>query len=395
MKLQMAGIDYEHADIAMREQLTFVKGRVSELLTAIRSMTGIAGCILISTCNRTELYLDTEQDLTDNAAQILCHAAGVSYEKFAPAFCVRYDQDAVRHLMEVSCGLRSQILGDDQIVTQVKQAAGLAREVHASNPVLETLFRCAATAGKEVKTQTRLVGVPRSAAERGVWLAQQYFGSLEDKKAVVIGNGEMGRLACDLLVQHGAEVTMTLRSYRHGETIVPRGCRTQPYDDRMEIIDGCDLVLSATTSPHYTITNAQMASVAKKPKLVIDLAIPRDIEPTVSHFTKVCNMDDLGQLEDENGLDYARAQQIIAAQTQRFYEWAEYRASIPMIENIKEIAIERICYGDYDEDITRVAVEKTIDLLMGSMKEVITPQVLQKAFDKIQKNAAAAVKTRK
>lgn len=387
----MAGIDYTRANIAQRETLSFVAGQVGTLLTNIRQRTGVAGCTLISTCNRTELYLSATA-IVDPAA-LLCAAAGVALKRFEGIFVRRTGADAVQHLMEVACGLRSQIVGEDQIVTQVKQAAQLAREAGTADPVLATLFRCAATAGKLAKTETHLVAVPRSAAHRGIELAGQRLGGLTKRRAVVIGNGEMGRIASDLLVAQGAHVTVTLRTYRHGETIVPRGCATQPYEERMSVIEGCDLVVSATTSPHYTLTAAQVAALSRKPALLLDLALPRDIDPAVEGVPCL-NMDDLGELGSEDTVDRVRILQIIAEQTARFNEWASYRAALPVIEELKQTAFERVWMGEGDEELMRAAVDKTIDMLLGGMKEAVSPQLLKKTLQKMQKNAIAAEQLR-
>lgn len=162
----------------------------------------------------------------------------------------------VRHLMEVASGLRSRIWGEDQIISQVKDAIALAREAGCTDGVLETLFRSAISAGKEVKTEVRLTAVPTSAASMAVELLAAKLGDLAGKKALVIGNGEMGRLSASLLQQAGCEVWVTLRTYRHGETIVPPGCGVVPYEERFHHMEGCDFLISATTSPHYTVTAA-------------------------------------------------------------------------------------------------------------------------------------------
>ena len=384
MNIVMTGVDHEHADIALRERLSFVKGQVGALLGKIGAHPEVAGCVLISTCNRTELYLSCEGVARPDPAALLCAAAGADVRAFEDAFRTRADEEAARHLVEVACGLRSQILGEDQIVSQVKQAAALAHEAGASDPVLETLFRCAVTAGKEVRTETRLAAVPLSAAHRGVALAARTLGELTGRKAVVIGNGEMGRLAAELLAGRGAHVTVTLRSYRHGETVVPRGCRTQPYDDRMQVIEGADLVVSATTSPHYTLTADQLRALDKPPRLVIDLALPRDVEPAAAALTDVRNMDDLGRLEEARPEDHAEALRIVQKYVTRFYEWADFRAALPVIEQLKEAAFTRVWNGEDDEDTVRSAVEKTVDLLLGGMKGAVTPARLRGALDKIE-----------
>lgn len=131
-----------------------------------------------------------------------------------------------------------------------------------------------------------------SAAAKGVQLAEWILGDLKGCRAVVIGNGEMGCFSCENLTIQGAQVTMTLRSYRHRETIVPRGCKTVQYDQRLEAINGVDLVVSAMASPHCTISAAQVASLRHLPRLIIDLALPRDVNPAVIIVGNVCVLAD-------------------------------------------------------------------------------------------------------
>ncbi|MFR4973099.1 MAG: hypothetical protein ACLUB2_06785 [Butyricicoccus pullicaecorum] len=223
MNICMTGIDFQRANLSAREPVSFVQGQVETLLPKIRAFDGVLGCALLATCNRTELYLHTEHPDIDPLF-VLCKTAGISYDAYTAISTVRTDQDAVAHLMEVASGMQSQIFGDDQILSQVRNAITLSRRLGCADSVLDTLFRHAVTGGKRVKTETHLIGVPTSAAHRGVEKARDALHGLNGKRAVVIGNGEMGRLTATLLYQAGCEVTITLRTYRHGETIVPAGC---------------------------------------------------------------------------------------------------------------------------------------------------------------------------
>ena len=169
MVIMMSGLDYSLAPIELREQLSFTKAQVGALAERIRSETeGVLGCVLLSTCNRTELYLSCEKWMELQPGEVLCAAVGLSYAPCARAFVTRRGSDAARHLMEVSGGLQSQIWGEDQILSQVKGAIAIAREEGCADPVLETLFRNAVAAGKEIKTKVRLTGVATSAAARAV-----------------------------------------------------------------------------------------------------------------------------------------------------------------------------------------------------------------------------------
>ena len=393
MKLCMAGIDAS-APFEEREKLSLVRGQVQAMLPRIAEQTGCAA-VLLATCSRTELYLHTEgEQALPDPAEALCRAAGVA----ASAFVTRREgADAVRHLMHVAAGMQSQIFGDDQIVSQVKDAAALAREAKTTDAVLDTLFRRAVTAGKRVRTETRLTGVPASAAEVGVRRAERFFGSLAGRRAVVIGNGEMGRLAARALVRAGSEVTVTLRTYRHGETLVPQGCGTVPYDRRLDAIEGADLVVSATTSPHFTLTAAQMQTLLCPPRLLLDLAMPRDIESTAAGAqTALFNLDDLGDLGDADDTSRETAECILDEETREFFAWLNYRAALPLIAKIKSAAIERVRHmRDYDalaaegdaETLAELAVSRAVELVLGGMKEKVNVQSMKDGLEHIRKGS--------
>lgn len=393
MKLCMAGIDAS-APFEEREKLSLVRGQVQAMLPRIAEQTGCAA-VLLATCSRTELYLHAEGERAlPDPAEALCRAAGVA----ASAFVTRREgADAVRHLMHVAAGMQSQIFGDDQIVSQVKDAAALAREAKTTDAVLDTLFRRAVTAGKRVRTETRLTGVPASAAEVGVRRAEHFFGSLAGRRAVVIGNGEMGRLAARALVRAGSEVTVTLRTYRHGETLVPQGCGTVPYDRRLDAIEGADLIVSATTSPHFTLTAAQMQTLLCPPRLLLDLAMPRDIESAAaSGHTALFNLDDLGDLGDADDTSRETAECILDEETREFFAWLNYRAALPLIAKIKSAAIERVRHmRDYDalaaegdaETLAELAVSRAVELVLGGMKEKVNVQSMKDCLEHIRKGS--------
>lgn len=393
MKLCMAGIDAS-APFEEREKLSLVRGQVQAMLPRIAEQTGCAA-VLLATCSRTELYLHAEGERAlPDPAEALCRAAGVA----ASAFVTRREgADAVRHLMHVAAGMQSQIFGDDQIVSQVKDAVALAREAKTTDAVLDTLFRRAVTAGKRVRTETRLTGVPASAAEVGVRRAERFFGSLAGRRAVVIGNGEMGRLAARALVRAGSEVTVTLRTYRHGETLVPQGCGTVPYDRRLDAIEGADLVVSATTSPHFTLTAAQMQTLLCPPRLLLDLAMPRDIESTAAGAqTALFNLDDLGDLGDADDTSRETAECILDEETREFFAWLNYRAALPLITKIKSAAIERVRHmRDYDalaaegdaETLAELAVSRAVELVLGGMKEKVNVQSMKDCLEHIRKGS--------
>ena len=389
MKIIMASLEHSLAPIDLRERLSFTKAQNGQVVQKIRSLAPVSGCVLLSTCNRTELYLSSEEDLLPG--ELLCQAAHCEYAPYEHAFVTLSGDEAIRHLMAVAAGLRSRIWGEDQIISQVKGAITLAREAGAADPLLETLFRCAISAGKEIRTKAHLTSVPTSASSMAVALLKRELGDLHGKTAVVIGNGEMGRLAAGLLYEAGARVSVTLRTYRHGETIVPSGCGVVPYEDRMKHIDGADFLVSATTSPHYTLTAPQVQEMANPPKLMVDLAIPRDIDPDVGKLPgfRVFNVDDLGDHLEDRTVPM-EVQEIVKNQLDNFYHWLNYRDCISALGGLKDAICQRLSTmpemeGTLSEgEVIQLSVDKAVDLLISGMAERITPEQLHRCESKIR-----------
>jgi siroheme synthase-like protein len=219
---------------------------------------------------------------------------------YASYFRVYRGDDAVTWLFRVACGLESQIVGEGQILTQLKSAAATARELECSDSVLQTLFRLAITAGKAVRTRVRPEGAPTSIAESAVRRAESHFGTLSGRSAVVIGNGATGRLCAELLRARGCSVTVTLRSYKHGETVVPKGCATVAYGERFGALELADILFSATSGAHLTLALEQYAALRVKPQFIADLAVPFDTDRRLKPLPglTLIDMDDF----DDEGL---------------------------------------------------------------------------------------------
>ena len=318
MSIVMSGLDCHRASIDLRERLAFSRQQVQELLVWLRQQPGVDGCVLLSTCNRTELYLS---GVAQTPWRLLCQGAGVAEEELEPYFTTRAGSDAARHLMEVACGLHSQILGENQIITQVRTAMELAQEQKTADPALAALFRRAVTAGKRARTEVSVTrGVP-SMGTRCRDILRQELGTLEKKRILVIGNGQMGRLAAELLHEAGASVQVTLRTYRHGETVVPAGCGTVPYEDRFAAMEGVDALVSATASPHYTLTLEQLQSVQRPPAVAVDLAVPRDIDPACAGMLRCYDTDALGAAGPGSPEELEAMQAIAGEELEKFFQW--------------------------------------------------------------------------
>lgn len=318
MTLMMSGLDCHRTPLDQRQRLAFSPALAEEFLGWLRTQPGVAGCVLLSTCNRTELYISGS---AETPWRLLCRGAGVPEGEMEDYFTTRCGMDAARHLMEVTCGLHSQILGEDQIITQVRKAMELAQEVRTADPALSALFRSAVTAGKRARTE---VSVSRGSPSLGSLcrdVLRRELGALEGKRILVIGNGQMGRLAAQLVQQAGAIVNVTLRTYRHGQTLVPAGCGTVNYEDRISALENIDALVSATTSPHYTLTAQQLASVQNPPKVAIDLAVPRDIDPECGRIIRCFDTDSLGSAGPGSPEELESMQAIVSQELERYSQW--------------------------------------------------------------------------
>ena len=395
LSIILAYLDYKSAYIDFREKVSFTATRVREILREIKKNYDISGVVLLSTCNRTELYISSSDIDNIDAAEILCEAAGLKDDRIISLFNIKYNNEAILHLMEVACGLQSMVLCEDQIITQVKNAALVAREEKTSDSILETLFRLGATAAKKAKTLVKIKAVPNSVAESAMdSLAKKY--NLNNKKVLVIGNGETGRLCCQKLINLGAEVTITLRKYKHGETIVPYGCSTISYDERAKILSKVDVVVSATSSPHYTITLDMLDKLDKKPQYFIDLALPRDIEPVIWNMEGIyCyNLDYIcGDATEINADEISQIKEIISYYFIQFEKWNTFHKGAKLIKSIKKSTFLKVsnCIDNSDIsyedcDLIEQTVNKTVDIILYSLKNELSYEMLCQLQNKINFN---------
>lgn len=338
MIIRMAGADFTSAALRERESLAFSRAQAVRAMREAIRRPGAEGCVIVSTCNRTELWLCGQEDGPD-PARLLCALKDLPYEDFSGLLVRRQNGQAVRFLFETACGLHSRIWGEDQIVTQVREAACLAEESNTAGRVLSKLFQAAVTSAKEVKTRVRFSQASPSAASAAVRVCGEQMGSLRGRKCLVVGSGQMGFLAAREFAAAGADVCMTLRRYKYGISAVPDSCGTVPYDGRLEKIADADIVLSATASPHYTLTRGAVAAVCAahpKRRLFLDLAVPRDIEPAVGDLPE-CTLRTIDDLSDgprgrEKAEAEARSREIIDRHMEKFERQLAAWSSLPAVE---------------------------------------------------------------
>lgn len=363
MVLQMAGIDYQTVPLHLREYSACSVKDSQRLLQTVLQQEGVSGAALLATCNRTELYLHAADSVS--AAAVFVQA--FSALGLPPALCralesavtVRTGPAVSTYLMEVACGIHSQIFGEDQIVSQVKHAWVEAHENGFADPVLERLFQAAVTAAKRVKTECRLTGARTGAASRMVEKLSARE-PLKGKTALVIGNGEMGREAAAALTAAGALVTMTVRHYKTREVVIPAGCQVIDYTERYEFLPRAEVVVSATRSPHLTLSWELLQPLlnAAHPQSFVDLAVPRDLPSQLADAAphRYENMDTLGTTgpDDRQQQLLLQAKAILAEEQGEFDTWCLTRRFAPLIRRIADRAADDLT-GRLEKPLRRYA----------------------------------------
>ena len=248
----------------------------------LKDTASVHGCIILSTCNRLEIWASHEEGQELSLYKCLCGLKNIEDDSYEQYFITRQDKEAVEHLFYLAGGLKSQILGEDQILTQIKDALNLAREHFTTDGVLEVLFRMAVTAGKKIKTEVPMAHGNPSVIHQAVRRLKEQGYDMHGRTCMVIGNGEMGKVAAQTLRDAGANVTVTVRQYRSGMVSIPVGCSRIHYGERMNFLPMCDVVVSATASPNFTLREELFQEIRlEKPLMLLDLAVPRDIEPSL------------------------------------------------------------------------------------------------------------------
>lgn len=380
MSIFMIGIDHNKASVDVRALFSFTKKAAGEAMLAFKELDGIHGCVILSTCNRMEVWVSAQKDWdADRLYGQLCALRQVSGGLYRGYFVSRKEREAVEHLFYLTSGLKSQILGEDQILTQVKDALSLAREAFSTDGVLEVLFRMAVTAGKRIKTEVAFHRADPSVIHQAIRTLQQKGFGVQGRRCMVIGNGEMGKMAAQTLTEAGGDVTVTIRQYRSGMVNIPQGCQRIDYGRRMELVPQCDLVVSATASPNLTLREELFKEITlTKPLILIDLAVPRDIETGLGEWEGITlyDMDSfrVSETDPEMEESFQQADGIVREQMDEFYQWLEGRDVIPRIQKIQsesvrdlDLRIHKVLQKTPMEEADRQKLAQTIEKAAGKV----------------------------
>lgn len=395
MTLVMVGVNHRQADLELREKLSLQEKELPQALDYFMQDQEISECFLLSTCNRTELYaICKENERLLNRFRDFFH--DVKNQPFVDnslpkALYVREGEEAVRHLFNVTCGLDSMVLGETQILGQVKEAYQYCQEAGSTGTYLHSLCQKAIATGKKVHTLTTLGQHAVSYGYAAVEVARMVFNSLNDHTLMVIGTGEMAKLTLQNLFTLGAKEVIV--ASRHRERALSLAERFKGKVINYTRLEGglaqSDVIICATQAPHYIITGEKLSQVHrnknKEPLLIIDLAVPRNVDPAVAAMENVFlyNLDDLQFVISENlkirELEAAKAGSIIDEQVWKFSRWYKRQRAIPIItemrrkgEQIRKEKMEQFGIGSLSPREQQLVDNLTKSIVNTILKEPVT-----------------------
>ena len=350
MNLFLLGASHHSTPIDLRERVDFTRRGVADALADLGQLPGLTEVVVLSTCNRSEIYAicDDPQRMRRTLTTFMSAFHDVPEPEIAPHLYVRTDADVARHLFRVAAGLDSLVVGEPQILGQVKDAFTLASEQHYTGVFFNRLFHWSFGAGKRVRSETGLGEGAVSVSYASISLARKIFGKLANLRALLVGAGEMAELtATHLRSQQVHGIGVANRTASHASALAARvGGEAVPWDQIGRELTSCDIVVTATGSAAPIITRADI-EVAMRPRrdrplFVIDLGVPRDVDPAASRIEQVFlyNIDDLRAIVQEN---LARRQSqvdlaelMVDGEVDRFMAWLRSRAATPTVVALRE-----------------------------------------------------------
>ena len=353
MQILLTGLNYRTAPVEAREKVAFSKEQLRDALPALADRAGQG--VILSTCNRTEVYAVTGHP-DEMAAQIsafLSDYHGVESQIIGPLLHVMTNEDAVRHLFRVASGLDSMILGESEILGQLRSALTAASDAQSLGPPVSRLFHRAIRTGRRVRQETAIGRNPLSVSYAAVRLAHRVLGDLTNLRVLLLGAGEAGKLVAKALSTTGVgDLMIANRTEARGRELARKlGGRAIPFPEVQSTLAGADIVIAATEATEYVLTRDAVAASAAarngRALFLFDLSVPRNIEPAAASTDNVSlfNIDDLTSIAEENLSERKQAaveaEKIVEEEVAEFLDWWGTLDAVPLIKAIRDEA-ERI-----------------------------------------------------
>ncbi len=367
-QILLVGLSHKTAPLEIRESVSFRSDQILESLPLLRNELGEA--IILSTCNRSEIYTVTDDSVSDisRVHEFVADYHDLSEDEISPHMYAREGEEAVRHLFRVSSGLDSMIVGESEILGQIRgalTAATEAKSTNTANTACGRLFHAALRVGRRARIETNISRNPLSISYAGVRLAQRVLGNLSGKRALLIGAGEAGSLVARALRTVGvADLMIANRTESKAEELANYlSSRVVGFENLDESLKVADIVIAATDSPSYIINGSMSDSLVRgpgeTPLFAFDLAVPRDIDPAVESEcgVRLFNVEDLSAIAEENMAERQRAageaELIVDEEVAKFMKWWDSLDVLPTVKAIRQNA----------EDIRQRELAKALGIL--------------------------------
>jgi glutamyl-tRNA reductase len=362
MKLVAVGVSHRTAPVELREAVDFSRAGFDAALTALASRQIAREAVVVSTCNRAEIYAAADADVAaDVCARFIAEYHALPWERVAPHIFVLSGVDAARHLFRVAAGLDSLVVGEPQILGQVKEAFAAATGVKHTGALTNRLFNTAFTVGKRVRTETGLGEGAVSVSYAAIALARKIFRDLKGLNVLILGAGEMAKLTgVHLRAQQVQQITIASRTLGTAEALAAQlGGRAVPWTSLSSALTAADIVVTATGAIEPVLTKARIEDAMRprrgRPLFIIDIALPRDVEADAGSLDQVFlyNIDDLQTIVQENmarrTAELERAERIVVEELERFSSWMQSREIVPTVvalrqrfETIRQAELQRL-----------------------------------------------------
>ncbi|MGG3738537.1 glutamyl-tRNA reductase [Aeribacillus pallidus] len=378
MHIIVVGLNYKTAPVEIRERLSFNEADLGKAMSSLQHKKSILENVIVSTCNRTEVYAVVDQLHTGRyyIKEFLAEWFHIEQEEFSPYLFI-YEQDgAVEHLFKVTCGLNSMVLGETQILGQVKKSFLIGQEVQSTGTIFNQLFKQAVTFAKRAHSETEIGANAVSVSYAAVELAKKIFGHLNNKRVLILGAGKMGELAIENLYGNGASnVTVINRTYEKAQSLAKRfDGQAKPLKELQCALVEADILISSTGAKEYVITKEMMVYVERmrkgRPLFMVDIAVPRDLDPSISELESVFlyDIDDLEGIVEANLAERKKAAEKIMLMIEKelveFNEWLHMLGVVPVISALRQKALAI-------QQATMESIERKIPSLTEREKKVL------------------------
>jgi glutamyl-tRNA reductase len=354
MKVFVVGLNHKIADVDVREKLAFNGPKLEEGLTKFKELPEVQEAIILSTCNRVELYANVRDAVkaSESVKTFLSEFHNINRESLNDALYIYDDIKAVGHIFRVASSLDSMVIGEPQILGQLKDAFELAHKKKTTGILLNRLMKKAISVAKRVRTETRIAENAVSISFAAVELAKKIFTDLSKKVFMLLGAGEMAELAAKHLISNGVkEVIVSNRTYERAcELAKEFNGRPVRFDDFIHEMIRADIVICSTGASDYVLKKSQMQKVMKerkqRPVFIIDISVPRNIDPETNDLDNVYlyNIDDLQGVVDANRFERQKeaekAERLVEEEVETFFKWQSSLDSVPTIIALREKAEE-------------------------------------------------------